>query len=190
MEKKQLQQMLREMGVAYPADATPETLTEILKEENRRQWVKSSAARIVRKRRAGAAPAAEAPKPHAPRRPGGKPAAPLRKPIQRVGRTPDRRTAEEAPAQAPDTAPHNASSVSACDLCESTGRELAAYPISEKPGARHTAFLCVECLGRVRRLVTDRELKVLKRKARRRAESEVRVEYGKVEHTWGYTPEE
>jgi uncharacterized protein YlaI len=185
MEKKQLQQMLREMGVAYPADATPETLAEILKEENHRQWLKSSAARIVRKRREGAAPSTEKPKPHPPRRPGAKPTAPARKPIQRLGRAPDRHTAGERAAQAAD-----ASSVTACDLCEASGRELSTYAISDKPGSRHRTFLCAECLSRVRRLVTDRELKILKRKARRRAEIEVRVDYGKVEHTWGYKPEE
>lgn len=190
MEKKQLQEMLREMGVAYPTDATRETLMEILKEENHRQWLKSSVARIVRKRRAGAAQPAETPKPHPPRRPGGKAPAPLRKPIQRVGRAPDRRTSGEAAAQVPDAAPLDAPSVTACDLCESTGRELSTYPISEKPGTRHRAFLCAECLARVRRLVTDRQLKILKRKARRRADTEVKVDYGTVEHTWGYKPEE
>ena len=48
MEKRQLQQMLREMGVPYPPDATEATLVEILKRENQKQWTKASKSRAVK----------------------------------------------------------------------------------------------------------------------------------------------
>jgi hypothetical protein len=48
MNKRQLQQTLREMGIEYPPDATHANLMEILDRENQTQWMKSAAGRVIK----------------------------------------------------------------------------------------------------------------------------------------------
>jgi hypothetical protein len=195
MEKKQLQAMLREMGVSYPPDATPEMLAEILKQESHKQWLKSSTARGLKIKRRRAKPertAVQAPRPQPPPHPqphAPRVASPFKKPIQRVDRKPGPRAAEGVPTPPGVDKGATAGAAGICDLCEESGSELVPHPMSEKPGSRHVSILCPDCLAKVRTSkVSDKDLKTLRRKARNRANSDPQVSYGKVKHSWGYKP--
>jgi hypothetical protein len=181
MEKRQLLQMLREMGVPYPPDATEATLVEILKRENQKQWTKASKSRAVKIKKK------TAPKPAQTETAGSKPirsrpkANPVfKRPIQRV----------EHKVPSPETI-RKASSI-ALDLCEqsaqASGTTLAAYAFADQVTSKNTVFLCPDCISRVRDQADDREIRSLKRKARKRANSKLQISYGKVRNAWGYKP--
>jgi hypothetical protein len=203
MDKRQLQTMLREMRVSFPPEATEAELAELLKQENRRQWMKASALREVRTKKKSA------PKQAAPPPADSKPVSRLPKtaPVARKGAKPDSRklthrgmiqkrpAAPIAPAPGapkgsdPSTPPE---SVGACDLCakptRESGEKLTAYSLADQAALRNTVFLCPGCIAAVKTQNDARDIRVLKRKARRRADARLHVSYGKVKHTWGYKP--
>ncbi|MCP4686899.1 MAG: hypothetical protein GY859_02550 [Desulfobacterales bacterium] len=94
LNKQQLRQTLREMGVGYPADADEDDLREILERENDRLWLNQAhgkgarpGARVIRKRRDQRAPAVENRKPGKDGdKPREKPAPPRQKPAPRKTR--------------------------------------------------------------------------------------------------------
>jgi hypothetical protein len=191
MEMRQIQEMLREMGVPYPPDATKETLVEILKQENHKQWLKSSASRIVKaKKRKTVTNHGEVQRPGPKRHVIAKPASALRRPIQHVGAS---AAAGERVEKAIPTSQISQKSAplasNVCDLCENGGMDLVAYPISEKPGTKHIAALCPDCIAKAKGQFSEKELKVLKRKARIRSNVDPQVTYGRVKNSWGYKPE-
>jgi hypothetical protein len=219
MEKRQLQQMLREMGVPYPPDATEATLVEILKRENQKQWTKASKSRAVKikKKSEPKHPEVQRAASKSIRRPP-KVGSAFKRPIQRVGRKaasremvlkepsntfgqprrpatvrepiiPDAMTVE--PEKAPEKSiPTEAAAI--CDLCEKpaceSGTELMAYSLADQAASRNTVFLCPNCTSRVKEHGDGKDLKVLKRKARKRANANLQISYRKVKNAWGFKP--
>lgn len=213
MEKRQLLQMLREMGVPYPPDATEATLVEILKRENQKQWTKASKSRAVKiKKKTAPKPAQTEPAGSKPIRSRPKANPVFKRPIQRVEhKVPSPETIRKASSIALDPSrepqipgdpafdpsmnsgePSPAGAAGTCDLCEqsaqASGTTLAAYAFADQVTSKNTVFLCPDCISRVRDQSDDREIRSLKRKARKRANSKLQISYGKVRNAWGYKP--
>jgi hypothetical protein len=202
MGKRQLQDMLREMGVPYPSDATEETLAEILKNENRKQWMKSSASRGVKIKKKNE------PKPHEAQRTAPKPVRGVKtesifkRPIQRVGHKatshrliqkeshPPEASAPEPQKELEKLSPAEAAGI--CDLCEKSAHEsaakLTAYSFSDQVASRNLVALCPDCLAKVKTQGAGKDIRVLKRKARKRANANLQVSFAKVRNSWGYKP--
>ena len=203
MDKRQLQTMLREMRVSFPPEATEAELAELLKQENRRQWMKASALREVRTKKktdskqAPPSPADSKPIGRLPKTVpvAGRRTKPDGRKLTHHGMIQKRPAAPRAPT--PDspkgldksTPPE---SVGACDLCakptHESGEKLAAYSLADQAALRNTVFLCPGCIAAVKAQNDARDIRMLKRKARRRADASLQVSYGKVKHTWGYKP--
>lgn len=203
MDKRQLQEMLREMKVSYPPEATEAELADMLRQENRRQWMKPSAVREVKTRKRSekghSSPPAESPKPRGlrpkagavglTRTPPSGPKFTYRGMIQKKPAAP--RTPELDPEETPGL-PAAAEAAGTCDRCAKTspgpGEPISAYSFSDQPALRNTVFLCPECTKTINAQQDGRDIRLLKRKARLRADSRLQVSYGKVKHTWGYKP--
>jgi len=213
MEKRQLQQMLREMGVSIPPDATEATLVEILKRENQKQWTKASKSRVVKIKKK------TEPEPDKTETAGSKPIRRLpktnpvfKRPIQRVDhKITSRETIRKEPSSpveplrepqisgAPTFDPAKGAGESSpagtaglCDLCEksapASGTTLTASSFADQVTSKNTVFLCPDCISKVTNQADGREIRILKRKARKRANSKLQISYGKVKNAWGYKP--
>ena len=213
MEKRQLLQMLREMGVPYPPDATEATLVEILKSENQKQWTKASKSRVVKIKKK------TEPEPDKTETAGSKPIRRLpktnpvfKRPIQRVDhKVPSLGTIRKASSKTLDPSrepqipgdpafdpsmnsgePSPAGAAGTCDLCEqsahASGTTLTAYAFADQVTSKNTVFLCPDCISKVKNQADGREIRILKRKARKRANSMLQISYGKVKNAWGYKP--
>jgi hypothetical protein len=213
MEKRQLQQMLREMGVSFPPDATEATLVEILKRENQKQWTKASKSRVVKIKKktepkrdktetAGSKPIRSFPKTNPV----------FKRPIQRVEhklaspvmirKEPSNALEPSREPQIPGAPafdpsensgePSPAGTSGCCDLCEksdpASDTTLTAYSFADQVTSKNTVFLCPDCISKVRDQADGREIRSLKRKARKRANSKLQISYGKVRKAWGYKP--
>jgi hypothetical protein len=219
MEKRQLQLMLREMGVPYPLDATEATLVEILKRENQKQWTKASKSRAVKIKKKSEPKHTEVQRTASKSiRRSSTAGSTFKRPIQRVDRKaasrelvpkepsntvgqphkpatvrepqiPDALTVE--PEKAPEKSiPTEAAAI--CDLCEKpaceSGTELIAFSFADQAASRNTVFLCPDCTSRVKDHGDGKDIRVLKRKARKRANSNLHISYRKVKNAWGYKP--
>jgi hypothetical protein len=219
MDKRQLQQMLREMGVPYPPDATEATLVEILKGENQKQWTKASKSRAVKIKKKSEPKHTEVQRTASKsiRRP---PTAgtTFKRPIQRVDRkaasremvpkdpsNPLGQPRKPAPVGGPqifdamtvepEKAPEKSIPIEAaaiCDLCDKpsgeSGTELIAYSLADQAAYRNTVFLCPDCTSRVKAQGDGKDIRALKRKARKRANSNLQISYRKVKNAWGFKP--
>lgn len=138
LNRKQLQETLREMGIRFPPDASRDELKEILEEANRRQWLKTACTQtpgrlgqVIRRRgRASHPPAGKSVEPPAPaasrKAPAATalprvPAASQDAPLPALGRRPKPREQVSAPvfdrtANLETYALARANGV--CDLCE------------------------------------------------------------------------
>lgn len=198
MDRRQLQEMLREMRVSFSPEATEAELAELLRQENRRQWAKASALREVKTRKKSekdhVAPPLQPPTSRGLRpKPG--PTAPTGRKLTHRGMIQKRPAAPRTPQPAARQSPGGPvlpEAAEACDLCAKSSREpggaLSAYSFSDQPALRNTVFLCPGCTEAVKAQKDGGDIRALKRKARRRADARLQVSYGKVKHTWGYKP--
>lgn len=209
LNRKQLMETLREMGVAFPTDAGRDELLAILEAANQRQWLKAARnqatarrGQIIRRRRdlpqgkaenaAASTPAEDA----AGSSPSPAPALEIAMPseVELPPRPNFHPTPKErVPASIYDrtqnleaTALKRADGV--CELCDqrpkpgigdAPGGLKACYFIDPPEGnprtAKTVAALCPDCYDRITQGPTSAELKLLKRKARRKGTREVAV---------------
>jgi len=200
-------------NVPYPLDATEATLVEILKRENQKQWTKASKSRAVinkkktapkqdKAEKAGSKPIRSLPKTNPV----------FKRPIQRVDHkvtSPEMIRKEPSNTFEPSREPQipvaptcdpakgseessPAGTAGLCDLCEksahASGTKLIAYSFADQVTSKNTVFLCPDCISKVKDQADGREIRILKRKARKRANSRLQISYGKVRNAWGYKP--
>lgn len=208
LNKKQLQETLRQMGIAYPSTASKEDLIERLEQENRNQWMRSANSgkasvgkRVLRKKGERIEPASGEPKqgngvdPHRPRDIPSDRRPERQVPKQALIRKMEVIDPEPGPDLPGKTGPvipsekeleryalRRADGV--CDLCETATQEKQARlapcffmsPPAGKPlSAKEVVALCPECFNRVEAQHLAKDIKILKRKARRTRIGEVKI---------------
>lgn len=209
LNKKQLQEILRQMRIDYPPTASKEDLLKSLQRENRNQWMQlasngksAQSKRVLRKKSGNIEPASTKPQPgERIDTPPPRKAPPIRPPENRVERRePVRKTEWVDLKPEPDSSGNVTPPVvqsakelenyaltradGICELCDTPEKEAedgltVCYFIDPLEGksrtAKEVAVLCPVCFDRVQSQHLSRDIKILKRKARRKRISEVKI---------------
>jgi hypothetical protein len=209
LNKKQLQEILRQMGIDYSPTASKEDLIKRLQLENQNQWMRSAGDggafggnRILRRKSGSIEPVSGDPQRRervdtSPHRDA--PAArmpPKRVPYEEPARETESAWLRPDPELPGVTRPpvfQSAQEIESyalrrangvCDLCETRIKEsearLTACFFMDPPEGKHgtikeVAALCSTCFDRVQSQHLTKDIKILKRKARRKRISEVKI---------------
>ncbi|MFH0726873.1 MAG: hypothetical protein V2B19_11080 [Pseudomonadota bacterium] len=209
LNKKQLQETLRQMGIGYPPSASKEDLLKSLQRENQNQWIRLAdnggsvhSKRIVRKKSGRIEAVSVEPQQgeridkHSQR--NAPPIPRIEKRVQR--RDPIRKTEWLELKPEPDSSGNSSPPVvqsakelkeyalkradGICELCDTPingaeDRLMACFFIDPSEGrnrtAKEVAALCPDCVNRVQTQHLSKDIKILKRKARRKRISEVKI---------------
>lgn len=205
LNKKQLQETLRQMGIDYPSSASKEDLIKRLEHENQNQWMRAANAgnasarkRILRKKGGPVEPASGEAQREAltDKHPFLAP-SPVRQPKKQVLKDrPVRKTESialppdsELPGETSPPVIRSAKELEAyalkradgvCDLCETTINSLTACFFMDPPAgkprtAKEVVALCSDCFNRVSSQHLSKDIKLLKRKARQKRIREVKI---------------
>jgi len=208
LNKKQLQETLRQMGIGYSSTASKEDLLKSLQHENQNQWMKSAnsgkalRSKILRKKSESVEPASEEPqkgqridtRPHRNVSPSRQPEKRMShpEPIRKMELS-EREPELDLPGAASPPSFQSARELEAyalkrakgvCDLCETAIKETEGRlrgcffmdpPEGKHPTAKEVAALCPDCFDRVQSQHLSKDMKILKRKGRRKRISEVQI---------------